>query len=99
MHIISRKKLREAANQYSGIESGLDTWFRVASKAHWQSLNDVRNTYPSADGVKVGDKIYTVFNIGGNSFRLITKIEYEYQKVFIKRVLTHAEYHREDWKK
>lgn len=49
--------------------------------------------------MKVGDKIYTVFNIGGNNFRLITKIEYEYHKVFIKHVLTHPEYDKENWKK
>jgi mRNA interferase HigB len=84
---------------YSGIEAGLDTWFRIAKKAIWRSLIDVRQTYPSADGVKVGGGIYTIFNIGGNSFRLITKIEYTCQKIFIKYVLTHAEYDKEDWKK
>ncbi len=45
------------------------------------------------------DKIYTVFNIGGNDFRLITKIEYDYQKIFVKHLLTQAEYNKEDWKK
>ncbi len=99
MHVISRKKLKEAASRHSGIEVGLDTWFRVAKKARWHGLDDIRKTYPSADGVRAGDKIYTVFNIGGNNFRLIVKIEYEYQKIFIKNVLTHAEYDKGDWKK
>jgi Uncharacterized protein conserved in bacteria len=48
--------------------------------------------------VTVGGKTYTVFNICGNRFRLITKIEYRYQTIYIKRVLTHAEYDREEWK-
>jgi mRNA interferase HigB len=99
VHIISRKALKEAARRYGGVEPGLDTWFRVASKAQWRSLDDVRKTYPSADGVKVKGKIYTVFNVGGNHFRLIAKIEYDYQKIFIKHVLTHAEYDKEAWKK
>jgi mRNA interferase HigB len=99
VHIISRKTLREAAERHSGIESALDAWFRIANKADWRSLEDVRKTYPAADGVRVGDKVYTVFNITGNKFRLIVKIEYEYRKVFIKRVLTHAEYDKEEWKR
>lgn len=99
MHIISRKTLIEAAEQHSGAKSALDVWFRIAKGARWGSLDDVRKTYPAADGVRVGDKIYTVFNIAGNKFRLIAKIEYDYQKVFIKHVLTHGEYDKEDWKK
>jgi mRNA interferase HigB len=47
----------------------------------------------------VGETTYTVFNIGGNAFRLVVKIEYKYQKIFIKHVLTHAEYDQGGWKK
>jgi mRNA interferase HigB len=99
MHIVSRRALREAAKIYSGVEPGLETWFRVASKAQWLSLDDVRKTYPAADAIKVGSRVYTVFNIGGNNFRLIVKIEYTYKKIFIKHVLTHAEYDKDYWKK
>lgn len=91
--------MREAAKRLSGSEPGLDTWFRIAKKAEWKSLNEVRKVYPNADGVRVGDNTYTVFNIGGNKFRLITKIDYRCQLVFIKHVLTHADYDRENWKK
>ena len=59
--------------------------------------------YPHADGVPVGKgdqkRAYTVFNIGGNDFRLITEIFYDDQTVLIRHVLTHAEYDKEDWKK
>ena len=44
-------------------------------------------------------KTYEIFNISGNRFRLIVKVEYRYQKIFIKHVLTHAEYDKEDWKR
>ena len=100
MHIISRRKLLDGARRHSGSKDGLDVWFRIAKNAQWESLEDVRKTYPSADGVKVaGDKIYTVFNISGNSYRLIVKIEYRYQQIYVKHVLTHAEYDKENWKK
>ena len=99
MHVISRTTLKRAATKHSECESGLEAWYRVAKKAEWRSIDDVKKTYSHADGVTVGDRTYTVFNIGGNKFRLIVKIEYEYQKVFIKHVLTHAEYDKEDWKK
>jgi mRNA interferase HigB len=98
LHVISRKKLKEAAMQLSGSQAGLTAWCVVAEKAEWRSLQDIKSTYRDTDGVPVGDKTYTVFNIG-NRFRLITKIEYEYQKIFIKHVLTHAEYDKEKWKK
>ena len=56
---------------------------------------DVRKTYPHADAV--GE--FTVFNIGGNKYRLATSINCRTGKVFIRRVLTHQEYSREDWKR
>jgi mRNA interferase HigB len=78
---------------------GASTWLDIAKKAQWQNLQDVRQTFASADGVPVGNKVYTVFNIAGNNFRLIVKIEYQYQKIFIKYLLTHVEYDKGDWKK
>ncbi len=95
MHVISRARLKEAAQAHADVESALDVWFRVAKLAKWQNLVEVRQTFPSAD--LVGD--LTVFNIKGNSYRLIVKIEYQWQKIFIKHVLTHAEYDKGEWKK
>ena len=98
MHVIARKALKDAGEKFD-IEPVLDAWFRIATAASWHSLEDVRKTYATADGVTVGGKTYTVFNIGGNKFRLIVKIEYKYQKIFIKHVLTHKEYDKGGWKK
>jgi mRNA interferase HigB len=99
LHVITRKALKEAATKHSDIGPALDAWFQIARKAEWHSINDVRQTYPAADGVMIGKKAYTVFNVCGNKFRLIVKIEYEYQKIFIKHVLTHAKYSTEEWKR
>ena len=94
MHVISRKKLKEAAARRRDLEAPLDVWFRIAKKASWQNLADVRKTFASADLV---DR-WTVFNIKGNRYRLITDVNYRFQRIYIRHVLTHAEYDREEWK-
>jgi mRNA interferase HigB len=91
--------LLEAEKEHRGIGVVLDAWYRTAKSADWRSLQDIRRTYSSADGVPVGDKVFTVFNIGGNSFRLIVGVNYETQTIFIKHVLMHAQYDKEEWKK
>ena len=95
MHVISRKKLKVAALRHSELEGPLDAWFRIAKKASWQSLADVRRTFSSADVVGA----FTVFNIKGNQFRLITEINYGSGRIYIKNVLTHAEYDKGGWKR
>ena len=76
----------------------LDSWFRTAKSAKWKTLEEVRRTYSHADGVPVGERVYTVFNISGNNFRLITEIHYDSQVILIRHVLTHAEYDKGNWK-
>lgn len=94
MHVISRKALKEAVTRHADLEASLDAWYRSAKKARWQSLADIRKTYPHADVVGT----CTVFNIKGNEYRLIVRINYRTGRVFIRHVLTHAEYDREGWK-
>ena len=77
----------------------LDAWYRAAKSAKWRSLQDVRGVYSKADGVRVGAKVYTVFNIFINRYRLVTEIYYEDQTILIRHVLTHAAYDKDDWKK
>jgi mRNA interferase HigB len=95
LHVVSRKKLKEAAVRYHDLEAPLDVWFRIAKRASWQTLADVRKTLSTADSV---DK-WTVFNIKGNKYRLITEINYRFQRIYIRHVLTHAEYDQEKWKR
>lgn len=94
MHVISRKKLKEAAARHADLEGPLDAWFRIAKKAEWKSPADVRKTFSSADAVGK----WTVFNIKGNQYRLITEINYGFERVYVRHVLTHAEYDRGGWK-
>lgn len=95
MRVISRKALREFADAHNDAEAPLDDWYRTVRRLWWASLADVRKTYPHADAV--GD--FTIFNIGGNKYRLATYIHYRTGKIYIRHVMTHEKYSREDWKK
>ena len=95
MHVISREKLKEAVARHADLEGPLDAWFRIAKRASWKNVADVRKTFASADA---GGK-WTVFNIKGNQYRLIAETNYMYGRIYIRHVLTHAEYDRGGWKK
>jgi mRNA interferase HigB len=95
MHVISRKKLKEAAVRHKELEGPLDAWFRIAKKSDWSSLADVRKTFPHADAIAK----WTVFNVKGNQYRLVTEINYASRRLYIRHVLTHAEYDRGGWKR
>jgi mRNA interferase HigB len=99
MHVITRKRLRAFGQRHPDAASPLENWYRFVRRAHWQSLQDVRRVYPHADLVTVnsGNPV-TVFNISGNKYRLITAVHYNRQRVYILRVLSHAEYNKEAWK-
>jgi len=94
MHIISRKKLLEFSEVHPDAETSLDNWYRAAKVAKWKHLEDIRQVYPSAEAVGK----FTVFNSKGNNYRLIVSIIYPAQRIYIKYVLTHAEYDKEKWK-
>lgn len=94
MHIISRKALRVFWEKHPDAKGPLQDWYRVAGKATWNNLSEVRKSYPHADMVGT----CTVFNIKGNDYRLITWIAYSSQRIFIRHVLTHAEYDKGGWK-
>jgi len=94
LHIISRKRLREFWQQHPDAKEPLDTWYRITRRGAWKNLAETRWEFPHADPYRK----CTIFNIGGNRYRLITKIYYEDQTVLIRFVLTHTEYDRERWK-
>ncbi|TVR64727.1 MAG: type II toxin-antitoxin system HigB family toxin [Candidatus Competibacteraceae bacterium] len=94
MHTLSRKKLRDFWQRHPDAEIPLASWYRLMERGIYRNFAELRMTFPGVD--KVGD-LY-VFNIGGNKYRLIAAIEFEWQKVFVKNVLTHQEYDRGDWK-
>ena len=69
-------------------------WYDLVCNNRFASFNEVRRTFPSADLVE--DLV--VFNIRGNRYRLVTRFVYEKGRVYIRRVLTDADYDRGDWR-
>ncbi|MGB9104917.1 MAG: type II toxin-antitoxin system HigB family toxin [Terriglobales bacterium] len=95
LHIISKSAWRSVLTADPSLARPIADWHKVATHAAWRSLADVRKVYPHADYVEP----YTVFNIKGGAYRLIVKIEYRWQLIFVKHLLTHAAYDRGGWKK
>ncbi len=93
MWVVSLKRLREFWADHPQAESPLRGWFTLTVAAEWATFAELRGTFPSAD--LVGN--CTVFNVGGNNFRLIARVFFASHKVYVLRVMTHAEYDREDW--
>jgi mRNA interferase HigB len=94
MHIVSRKSLSQFWEQHPDSETALLSWFKIVRLTTFRSFNELRAAFPSVD--KVGRWI--VFNIGGNKYRLITVFHFDRSKVYIRHVLTHAEYDKGSWK-
>ncbi len=95
MHIISRKALRLFWEQYPDSETPLARWYKIMQHTDFRDWGELRAVFPSAD--KVGDSI--VFNIGGNKYRLICVVHFRRGKVYVRHVLTHAEYDKGVWKR
>lgn len=94
MHLVSRKALRLFWTVHPDAEEPLRAWHKATRQGNWRSFAEVRAIFPHAD--LVGK--FTVFNIGGNKYRLITVIHYNRRKVFVRDVLTHKEYDLGKWK-
>jgi mRNA interferase HigB len=94
MHVISRKALRDFAERHAGAEGALDTW------------TESRKQLPGPRSTMFARRIltpnfvspYTVFNIKGNTCRLVSIVKSQHQRIRIKHVLTHAEYDKGKWK-
>src|SRR5579885_3303230 len=79
MHIITRKRLNEFAAKHPYVASALQQWYKQVKPASFHSFVELRHMFPSAD--QVGK--LTVFNIGGNTARLIAAIHYNRQRIYI----------------
>lgn len=91
--IIAKRTLREFWEKHADSEQYLKTWYETARSSNWKSPNDIKKTYINASVLKDSR---VVFNIKGNSYRLIVKFNYLRQWAFIRFVGTHAEYEKID---
>ncbi|HEX5431378.1 MAG TPA: type II toxin-antitoxin system HigB family toxin [Bryobacteraceae bacterium] len=96
MNVISRRGLLGMLKGKSkGVSEECIRWYKVARAAEWKRLEDVRVQYRDTD--QIGRVL--VFNIRSNRYRLIVSEAFEQQRLYIKALLTHKEYEREEWKK
>ena len=91
--------MRDSAEQYPKAAKYLAAWVKTVRSAAWRNLTEVRATYPSADLVTVASKKpVIVFNVCGNTYRLIVAMHFDRQTAYTLRFLTHADYSKDAWK-
>jgi mRNA interferase HigB len=103
LNVISRRKLKEfyqAKPERKPHAKAFNNWFKIARKAHWQNFQDTKATFGQTD-VATGDtgRTATIFDIGGNKYRVLAHVDYHRQTVLIAAVMDHKEYDRGSWKK
>ncbi|NOZ35375.1 MAG: type II toxin-antitoxin system HigB family toxin [Chlorobi bacterium] len=89
MRIIAKGTLRRFWAKHKDCEEQLKSWYSEVSKINWSNPNELKEEYPSAS-ILEDNRI--VFNIKGNNYRLIVKINYEYKIMWIRFIGTHGEY-------
>jgi mRNA interferase HigB len=93
VRVISRKAIRDFAKQHPDALPSLSNWYSITRRAKWKNLAELHVDFPGAD--LVGRR--TVFNISGNKYRLIARVNYR-GRVFILRIMKHGEYTKGEWK-
>ena len=91
MHVITRKRLEEFWQTYSDAERPLKAWLAIVQLKHYSGPHEVRQDFVSASFL---GRWRTVFNIGGNKYRLVVDMRYDLGRIYVRSVLTHEEYTR-----
>jgi len=94
MRIIKRGALEQFWQRHPDAKASLESWYAVVRRANWKTPAELKQVYHSADLVERR----TVFNIAGNKYRLVARVNYQTQRVFVLYLLTHAEYDKGAWK-
>jgi mRNA interferase HigB len=95
VRVIGRPAILRFSERHRDALAPLMNWYRIAKRADWSSLADVRSDFAHAD--IVGRR--TVFDIHGNNYRLIARVNYKTKRVFILHILTHVEHSKGGWKR
>ncbi|MFH1740495.1 MAG: type II toxin-antitoxin system HigB family toxin [bacterium] len=98
MRIISRKALVEFWTVHRDSRAPLSNWYKVVKAATWKTSADVKQTFGTVDQPTVNGKRIAIFNVGGNKYRIVANIHFNLQKVYIRAILTHAEYETGKWR-
>ncbi len=91
--VLAKKILKEFWELYPDSEEQLKSWFQETSKGYWPSPNFVKDEFPNSRLIS-SNRI--IFNIKGNQYRLIVRVNYKYQMVYVRFIGTHEEYDKID---
>lgn len=89
MRIIAKKILRDFWKKHGDVEQSLKSWYHETRKSEWKSPADVKKNYPGAS-IIADNRV--VFNIKGNNYRLVVKVNYDFKLLWIRFIGTHKEY-------
>ena len=93
LRIIAKKTLRDFWEVHPDCEQQLKSWYQEAAKAEWINSKQIKTAYPSASFL-ADNRV--VFNIKGNTYRLVVVIQFIHGYIFLRFVGTHAEYDKID---
>ncbi len=91
MHVISKRPFSDAAKRYPNHRQALEALFRIIRRSEFSSPDEMRRTVPSLDNFKYRDR-WWVIDVGGNHLRLIAFIQFLNKRIYVKHIVTHAEY-------
>jgi mRNA interferase HigB len=91
MHVIARTIFNEAMKKFPNDAKAIDDFYRAMNSGKFKDHHELKKVAPSLDNFKYKDK-WRVIDIGGNNLRLIAFIEFRHCRVFVKHIVTHAEY-------
>jgi len=94
MRIIKRGALVQFWEKHPDAKASLESWYAVVRRADWKTPAEMKQVYRNAD--LLGRR--TIFNVSGNKYRLIARVNYRTQCIFVLYLLTHAEYDQGAWK-
>ena len=98
VRIVSPRKVREFMDAHANSRPSLTAWLAITQRATWRTIAGVRRDFPRTDAVPMrSGRTATITNVGGNNYRVALDIHYNKGIVFVRRVMTHAEYSKNAW--
>jgi mRNA interferase HigB len=101
MRLLNEAALARFIRKHSDSRQWLEEWALVVRAAGWRDIHDLRRAYPAADGgvrAASGAKV-TIFDVGGNKYRMVADVNYSIGTVVILELITHGEYSKDRWKR
>lgn len=99
MRITTETKIRDYVRKHPNAKASLSNWITLTKESTWKNIQEIRAIFPHADLVTVASgRTVIIFNISGNNHRLITALHFNTRMAFILKILTHAQYDKNNWK-